>query len=239
MKSRTRPTPRRDPSTRERLLQCAARVFADRGYEEGTVRDVCRLARANVAAIHYHFGSKERLYVETVRWAMSLHHEEGTAELVAFAARDDLEPAERLVGTIRRFALGMLAPRPSWHLRLVLREIHTPTIAFDTIVREFLAPRFAALERAIEPYLPGADRKTVALHVMSVIGQILYHHVAGPVALRFLGEKSYGPALAGRIVDHVAAFTLRSLEARNARAGRRARRRRDRGEGGRDGKGAS
>jgi AcrR family transcriptional regulator len=196
-------------------------AFADRGFEETTVRDVCRRARANVAAIHYHFGSKERLYIETVRWAMTVDHEEDTAELFGFAAREDLEPAARLVGTIRRFALGMLSPRPAWHLRLVMRELTSPTVAFDTIVREFLAPRYVALQRALAPYLPGADERTVTLHVMSVIGQILYHRVAGPVALRFLGEKTYGPALAGRIVDHVAAFTLRSLESRVARQGRR------------------
>jgi AcrR family transcriptional regulator len=233
MRSRLRPTVRKDPSTRERLLQCAAQVFAEQGYEQGSVREVSRRARANIAAIHYHFGSKEKLYVETIRWAMSLQQEEeDTAELFAFAAREDLSPAERLVGTIRRFALGMLAPRPAWHVRLVLREIASPTVALDAIVREFLAPRFVALERALRPYLPDADEKTVALHVMSVIGQIVYHRVAGPVALRFLREKSYGPALAGRIVDHIAAFTLRSLEARAKQRGRRAEARKPRRRGG-------
>lgn len=218
MRSRVAPLPRRDPGTRERLLAAAARVFSERGYEGTTIRDVCRRARANVAAVHYHFGSKEAFYVETLRWAMALCQGEDSAELLAFAARDDLSRSQRLVGTVRRFALGLLVPRPAWHQQLLLRELTSPTFALETIVDEFLAPRFDALRRAVAPYLPGADRRTVDLHVMSIIGQLLYHRIAGPVALAFLGEEAYGPDLAGRIVDHVAAFTLRSLEARRRRS---------------------
>jgi len=221
MRSRLAPLPRRDPGTRERLLATAAREFADRGYTATTIRDVCKRARANVAAVHYHFGSKEQLYVETLRWAMALCSGEDTAELLTFAARDDLSRAERLVGTIRRFALGMLAARPAWHQHLLFRELTTPTLALDQIVDEFLEPRFDALRKAVTPYVADEDRKTIDLHVMSIIGQLLYHRMAGAVALRFLGETTYTPALAGRIVDHVAAFTLRSLEGRRRRDRRR------------------
>jgi AcrR family transcriptional regulator len=221
MRSRLAPLPRRDPGTRERLLATAARVFADHGYAATTIRDVCKRARANVAAVNYHFGSKEQLYVETLRWAMTLCQGEDTAELLTFAARDDLSRAERLVGTIRRFALGMLAARPSWHQHLMFREMTSPTLALDRIVDEFLEPRFDALRRAVAPYVGEGDRRTVDLHVMSIIGQLLYHKLAGAVALRLLKEPSYGPALAGRIVDHVAAFTLRSLEGRRRRERRK------------------
>ena len=223
--SRRRPARDADPGTRERLLRAAAVVFAEQGHEHGTVRDVCRRAQANVAAVSYHFGSKDRLYLETLRWAMSLTQGEDTAELLAFAARDGLSKEERLVGVVRRFALGLLSPRPEWHMRLIFRELTAPTIAMDALVEEFLAPRFATLRAAVAPFLPGADDMTVALHVMSIIGQILYHGVFGPVARRILGVKSYTPEIAQRIVEHVAAFSLRSLEARKAAGGRKGARR--------------
>jgi AcrR family transcriptional regulator len=218
--SRRPPARDSDLGTRERLLRAAAHVFAERGHDEGTVRDVCRRAHANVAAVSYHFGSKDRLYLETLRWAMSLCQGGDTAELLSFAGRPGLSKEERLVGTVRRFALGMLAERPKWHFRLMFRELTSPTVAIDAIVREFLEPRFEALRGAIAPFLPGADDATVALHVMSVIGQILYHGAFGAVALRFLGWKTYTPEVARRIVEHVAAFTLRSLRARRSAAGR-------------------
>jgi AcrR family transcriptional regulator len=49
------------PATRERLLDAAERLFATRGFDGTSLREVTAAASANVAAIHYHFGSKEEL----------------------------------------------------------------------------------------------------------------------------------------------------------------------------------
>ena len=49
-------------STRERLLRAALQVFAERGYEAATIREICGRAGANVAAVHYHFGGKIQLF---------------------------------------------------------------------------------------------------------------------------------------------------------------------------------
>jgi AcrR family transcriptional regulator len=55
--------------TRERILKAAERLFADRGYEETSVRAIVAKARVNQAAINYHFGGKDGLYREVLRTA--------------------------------------------------------------------------------------------------------------------------------------------------------------------------
>ncbi|WP_211188216.1 TetR/AcrR family transcriptional regulator [Gordonia asplenii] len=50
-------------STRDRLLQCAEELLADAPYDAVSVRSICGAAHANVAAVHYHFGTKEDLVV--------------------------------------------------------------------------------------------------------------------------------------------------------------------------------
>jgi AcrR family transcriptional regulator len=55
--------------TRERILKAAQRLFADRGYEETSVRAIVAKARVNQAAINYHFGGKDGLYREVLRAA--------------------------------------------------------------------------------------------------------------------------------------------------------------------------
>ncbi len=60
----------RDLETRERLLRTGARLFAERGFKQVTVRDICRAARANVAAVNYHFGNKLGLYREVLQVAI-------------------------------------------------------------------------------------------------------------------------------------------------------------------------
>src|SRR6516165_5386923 len=47
--------------TRTRLLDAAEQLFAERGLDAVSVRDITELADANTAAIHYHFGSKQDL----------------------------------------------------------------------------------------------------------------------------------------------------------------------------------
>ncbi len=56
-------------STRERLLQASARLFADNGYRGASVRDICNLAGANPGAVSYHFGGKRQLYRAVLRRA--------------------------------------------------------------------------------------------------------------------------------------------------------------------------
>jgi AcrR family transcriptional regulator len=59
-----------DRETRDRLLTAAAALFAADGYSKVTVRDICRKARANVAAVNYHFGGKTGLYQEVLHAAI-------------------------------------------------------------------------------------------------------------------------------------------------------------------------
>lgn len=49
-------------STRDKLLEIAAQIFVEKGYEKATTREICQAADINITSIHYHFGSKSDLY---------------------------------------------------------------------------------------------------------------------------------------------------------------------------------
>src|SRR3954453_12160787 len=79
--------------TRKRLLEAAGEVFADKGFKAATVRDICCRAGANVAAINYHFGDKERLYAEVLQLAQVCAQErcpEGFGEMPGASAEHRL-----------------------------------------------------------------------------------------------------------------------------------------------------
>jgi AcrR family transcriptional regulator len=206
--SRRRALPKDDAGTRERLLEAAVRVFADRGFQAATVREICRRAGANVAAVNYHFGSKEELEIEAARHcAIRMREQSGTP------APADAAPPADLPGAIATIASCILVPHEEWQTRLMLRAMAESRPSLDTVVREFIEPRVRALEAAMEPYLPGADARTLRLHALSIVSQFVYHRIAGPVALRLLGERDYTQALREEIVAHVTRFAVRSLAA--------------------------
>ena len=60
-----------NPDSRERLLEVATEIFADQGFRNSRVREICRRAEANVAAVNYHFGDKQGLYEEVLSRAFS------------------------------------------------------------------------------------------------------------------------------------------------------------------------
>src|SRR3954449_8361048 len=117
--------------TKARLLEAAGEEFAEKGFESARVRSICRRAGVNLAAVNYHFGDKERLYVETVMEA----HRCGT-ELLPESVFQEGGPADQLRRYIHHFLSNVLALRghPRWHHTLMLREMLQPTLASDTLV---------------------------------------------------------------------------------------------------------
>ena len=66
----------RNPAeTRQRLLEAAVMAFAEHGFAATTIRMISARAHANVAAVNYHFSSKEKLYREALRYARRLSYE--------------------------------------------------------------------------------------------------------------------------------------------------------------------
>lgn len=64
-------------NTRLKLLKTAAKLFADRGFSGVGVRDIVQKAHVNIAAVHYHFGNKRKLYLATLHYLV----EEGLQEI--------------------------------------------------------------------------------------------------------------------------------------------------------------
>ncbi len=52
---------RRPADAKERILSAARKLFAEKGYEGTTVRDICDEAGVNISLVSYHFGGKERV----------------------------------------------------------------------------------------------------------------------------------------------------------------------------------
>ena len=203
---------REDPATKARVLRAATELFAERGFHGTKVRDIAERAGANVAAGHYHFGSKRDLYVEVLR--------ETFAQVRAVLARAGLQPdagalarmstadAEKLLERrITTMLSDLLGPPPSLHGALMQREMLDPSDALPIVVDEFIAPMMDETAAIVRRLAPGLDDETVRWCVSSIMGQAIFYRFTMPASLRVLGLRAFSPAYARRLAGHIATFS--------------------------------
>jgi TetR/AcrR family transcriptional regulator, regulator of cefoperazone and chloramphenicol sensitivity len=128
-----------DQDTRQRLIEAAGRLFGERGFRKVTVREICKAADANVAAVNYHFHDKLGLYREVLERAIAVMQE--TTEL-AQRAPTAWSAEDRLRAHIHAYVHRLLShDGDSWLHRLLSREVADPTPSLDDIVDRAIRPR--------------------------------------------------------------------------------------------------
>lgn len=203
--------------TSDRLLDAAVELFAQGGFHGTSIRDIAERAGANVAAGHYHYGSKEGLYLAVLRGQFA----EVRAQLERRGAN---RPARALKNASRRELIALLearilamlefliGPPPSAHGQLMLREMCDPTEAMPIIVEEFIEPLTDEMAQVVAALTPGTAEETVSQIVFSIIGQVLFYRFTMPVALRLRHETRYPRGFARKTARHIAAFSLHGID---------------------------
>jgi AcrR family transcriptional regulator len=197
--------------TRQRLLHAAGITFAERGFEHATIREICRRARANIAAVNYHFHGKQGLYAAVLTHGAKL-------ALDAFPPDQGLGAAPSVDDELQVFIYSFLCrfldahQRQSWYARLCAREMVEPTAALDGVVRQIIRPLAEHLEGLVARRLkPRASKALVRRCSLSIVGQCLLHHFHRPVLERLYGPQRHTEADIRRLADHITAFSLAAL----------------------------
>lgn len=193
--------------TPTRILHAAGPIFAEKGFESATVREICAAAGVNLASINYHFGDKENLYLRTVNLAHVLRLE----QVPPPDLDRDLPPEEKLRRYIYVMLSRMLGTRElGWQTRLLMREMLEPSAACQHIVEEFIRPQLnlllSVLSEMLPPETPEYRRYQIAF---SVVGQCLHYRVAEQfVALLVPEEDRTKHFTIDALCEHITNFTL-------------------------------
>lgn len=199
--------PSKPESTRETLLQVATQLFAEQGYAGTRVREIAERAGANVAAINYHFGGKEALYLEVLRC-----HAGARIERYPFPPAAAAEPQRALRAAIEALLSRMLAFDDAALLpRLMVRELAAPTPALPAMVRDLIAPQFAQLQGLVRQML-GDAASDVQLRAcsFSIVSQCFFYLFARPL-VEVLAPQTYQGEIVPRLAQHIADFSIGAL----------------------------
>jgi AcrR family transcriptional regulator len=188
-------------------------VFAENGFEAATIREICRRADANVAAVHYHFGDKKRLYAAIFDAVFTLLRERRTSFLPAEAP-----PPERLWIYIRAlfqeiFDCDGNARRCTQLSAIYLMEMAHPTEVLDRVVADHMRRDAEELYSIVGTLLGGNSSTDEVIDCSaSVVGQILYYYHAEPIISRLHPDRPPVPQRLDDLVDHVWRFSLGGIQ---------------------------
>jgi AcrR family transcriptional regulator len=208
-------------NTRTRLLKAAADVFAEHGYENSTIRQICARAGANLALVNYHFGDKLELYTEVLRF--SLRPETARSRFTLPPAGTEPSTALRQIvsGMVERaFETGDQA---NLRFRLMLNEFVRPSGATARVVDVVLRPVYDRLREIAGAILElPADHEKTRLCVHSMLGQVAHFAHSRQVLGLLWPEMRMTPAQRELVAEHIAEFSLAYLDATRSSGSRSA-----------------
>jgi|SRR5579883_1157844 len=195
------------PDVKARLLDAAEQVFAEKGYDAASVREICGRANANVAAVNYYFGDKERLYTEVVKNA----HECSMDGNEVPSWPPGVPPVQRLREFIRMMTARMHAPARPSAIKVVMREMAEPSAAGREVLREFIQPKAFALRDILIELCPDLPKERVLMIGFSVMGQVLFYRQNRRAAELLFGEQAVAALGLEAVTEHITRFTLAAL----------------------------
>ncbi len=170
---------------RSRLLAAAGPVFAEHGFDRATVREICRAADVNVAAVAYYFGDKLGLYREVIESIREDRERQYPAP-----GDSDVDSRVTLYRLVKTMLSRMLAADSSgWESKLLMREMQHPTPVLESLVKGSFRPLYTALTGTIRTLVgDSVPRSTVDQMALSVVGQCVYYRCAASVIPMLIPE---------------------------------------------------
>lgn len=206
------------PDTRERLLEAGLEVFAERGFQDASLRQICTHAGANSAAVNYYFGSKQQFYAEVL---VTSHQRAVQRRRMPRLADDPEHPSAMLYRWLRWFLELLLVESASSPLgQLMAREMFAPTEAIEELVRRSILPMYRALGEIVKEVGAHLPPRELEMVTNSILGQCLFYKHAQPAAarLRRILQPESPPAdrpaeNLDALALHITEFSLRGVSA--------------------------
>ena len=208
--------------TRQRLLEGAVLLFAQKGFDGVGIRELAQKAEANSALVQYYFGSKEGLYLA----AMHFLFDRGADPVANLPKPPTLEQPEAhqralecLKGYIQTFLEELLTCHASekgsreWQSASHLfwtRELMEPAPGRMEIILNHIQPYADYLAACIRILRPDLGDEARFLMAGSIQSQILFFHRDMPM-IALLRGAAYGPQDLGILAAHIFEFSIRGL----------------------------
>ncbi|WP_312079040.1 TetR/AcrR family transcriptional regulator [Chryseobacterium sp.] len=174
-------------SKEENILFAAEELFAEKGFEGTSTREIAKAANVNISMISYYFGSKEKLYEKLVEYRMS----EGQFFSKDILERTDLNEWEKIEKIVDQFA-GRVKTQKCFYRIMQREQLHTKTPQIVEFLKQtkmgFISMYSKILESGIEKGIFTKNPPIYLLH-STVSGTLFYGSNAIEMYKEFLNNK--------------------------------------------------
>lgn len=199
--------------TKERLLNVAEALFAQKGYDAVSIREITAAAHCNLSAVNYHFSNKQNLYLEVFRsrWVPRAKRLQEYFSK-SLGAQDSPSPTAVAKSLAEAFLVGPLSDEERQrHHQLMARELGQPTEAFELVTDQVIRPFFKGLAGSLRSFMPeGLSEERLMLNVLSMFATVLYFSFARVAVTRITGHE-YDAAFNAQLIKHITEFSVKGL----------------------------
>jgi len=200
-------------STRAQVLEAAGHVFAEKGFDRATGREICDRAGANTAAVNYYFGGMDGLYAAVL--------EEANRRLIPLATLASTVAAKpdataQLQAIIELGVEKLTGPvSSSWVFGVIARELVSPTPALYALRQQQGVPKARIITSIVARRMDlPADHPAVARGCLMFMGPFVMLMIGDRMSLKqFIPELDLSPGGAGALSRHLLTFLLGGLAA--------------------------
>ncbi len=203
--------------TRQRILDAAESLFMEHGFEATTLRRITGHAGVNLAAVNYHFGSKEALIQELFRRRLTWLNEQRLAALDRLEADAGGAPVKpsRILEAFFGVAVTMAADRAGGghtFMRLLGRTYTEPSAFVRSFLAEEYSEAISRFKRALVRALPGVPSDEIFWRFHFMLGAMAYA-ISGADALNIIAEKPLDESDGGALYARLMSFLIGGLRA--------------------------
>ncbi|MEQ8853834.1 CerR family C-terminal domain-containing protein [Gimesia sp.] len=198
-------------STRQKILEVAGQVFAEKGFDRATSKEITELANTNAASVNYYFGSLEELYKAVLHEAASRLI---TTDSIRSATEEKSDPQTKLYAFVEVFVQALTSPiSSSWVLRVISRELVHPTSVTASFKGKERVERIFILKSIVSELmgLP-ANHPAVERGCLSIIGPCFMLLICDRPSLQeMFPNLGFAQKDATALVKHLAEYALAGI----------------------------
>ncbi len=162
--------------TRKTLIECAGCLIAKQGYLKTTSKSICEMAQVNSAAINYHFGSRDNLYVAVLE---EVHRYLLNIKDLEHIANENISAREKISCFLDTVVENMWRDK-AWQVKVWAREVIDPSPFIYQVFNQAAMPKFLVIAKIFSEYT-GLSVKNPQLYCCML-------STMAPFAIVFLGK---------------------------------------------------